>query len=32
VLPPEHGTTDVCTVIARELDWVRTTLLCGVGV
>jgi hypothetical protein len=26
VLPPEYRTTDVCTAIARELDWVRTTL------
>ncbi|MBZ5555643.1 MAG: metabolite traffic protein EboE [Acidobacteriia bacterium] len=26
VLPPEHRTSDVCTAIARELTWARTTL------
>lgn len=26
VLPPEYRTTDVCTAIARELAWVRSTL------
>jgi hypothetical protein len=26
VLPPEHRTGDVCTAIARELTWARTTL------
>ena len=26
VLPPEYRNTDVCTAIARELAWVRTTV------
>ncbi len=29
VLPPEYRTTDVCTAIARELDWVREQLTDG---
>jgi sugar phosphate isomerase/epimerase len=27
VLPPEYRTVDVCTAIARELDWVRSRLV-----
>ena len=26
VLPPEYRTSDVCTAIARELEWVRGRL------